>query len=506
MDVRDEMTASSSPRLRIAVAGFLQESVTFISEMTTLEQFRQVEAAGTALIERYRGTNTGIGGMIDRCERENAEIVPIFYTFGGAAGPTSDEAYDHYIGRLLEGLRSAGRLDGILLDLHGAMATPRRLDADRETLERVRALVGAYTPVVVALDYHANLDQASIAAADAVFGYHYSPHTDMGPTGERAADCLFRKLKGEIDPVCVLVKPGVMVPSIFSATGLEPLKSIVARSIAESETAATYLDISVFAGFSYADVPNCGFSVVVVTNGDQATALDIARRYSADIVAMRESLNHKELVYSVESGVAHAKRMVAAGRRPVVLLEHADRMNDSTYLLREVLRQQLPRTVVPYVWDPKAAAAAVAAGKGAAVDLSVGGHSSDRAGGPVRLRGTVIHAGRVTYRATGPYFTGRLVELGETAVIDTGSAVISLTSVASTAIDDDCLTQFGQRLDQFDIIVLRSKTHFRAFFEPVSADILIVDTPDWGPADLTTLPYRYVPIDRVYPFAEPRSE
>ena len=54
--------------------------MTFISEATTLEQFRQVEATGAALIERYRGTNTGIGGMIDRCEQENAEIVPLFAT------------------------------------------------------------------------------------------------------------------------------------------------------------------------------------------------------------------------------------------------------------------------------------------------------------------------------------------------------------------------------------------------------------------------------------------
>lgn len=499
-------STDSKTRFRIAIAGFLQESVTFVDEATTLEQFRLVEAAGPALIGKYRGTNTGIGGIIDRCERENADIVPIFYTFGGAAGPTSDEAYDHYIARLLEGLKAAGSLDGVLLDLHGAMATPRRLDADRETLERVRALVGADVPVVVALDYHANLDQASIAAADAVFGYRYSPHTDMGPTGERAADCLFRKLRGEIDPVCVLVKPGVMVPSIFSATGLEPLKSIVARSIAESRQAPGYLDISVFAGFSYADVPNCGFSVVVVADGDRARAREIAKRFSDEISAMRESLNHRELVHSIDAGIDHAKRLVAAGRRPVVLLEHADRMNDSTYLLREALRQQLPRTVVPYIWDPKAAAAAVAAGKGATIKLSVGGRSSDRAGDPVPLEGKVTFAGRVTYRATGPYFTGRTVELGEVAVIDTGAVVVSLTSIPSSAVDDDCLTQLGQTLDQYDYVVLRSKTHFRAFFESASAEILIVDTPDWGPADLTSLPYRHVPVDRVYPFAEPGGD
>jgi microcystin degradation protein MlrC len=84
--------------------------------------------------------------------------------------------------------------------------------------------------------------------------------------------------------------------------------------------------------------------------------------------------------------------------------------------------------------------------------------------------------------------------------------MVSLTSLPSTAVDDDCLTQFGRALNEFDYVVLRSKTHFRAYFEPVSAEILIVDTPDWGPADLTLLPYQRVPLDTTYPFnASPAS-
>ncbi|WP_031250107.1 M81 family metallopeptidase [Mesorhizobium sp. LNHC221B00] len=499
------MSSSTNGGHRIAIAGFLDESMTFIDKETPLERFRFVETSGPDLIEKYRGTNTGIGGIIDVCERERAEIIPLFFSSGGAAGPTSDEAYEYYAEKLVEGLGSAGKLDGVLLDLHGAMATPNRLDADRETLERVRAVVGPDVPVMVALDYHANLDEESIRAADAVFGYHFSPHTDMGSTGKRAAECLFRTLRREIAPVCVLVKPGVMVPSIFSATGIEPLKSIVMESIAASERSDRYLDVSIFAGFSYADVPNCGFSVVVAADRDRSAALDIANSFSSQIWTQREALTHRDLVHSVESGLVAAKKLVSEGRRPIVLLEHADRMHDSTYLLREVLRRKLPRTAVPYLWDPEAAAEAVSAGVGATVSLKVGGKSSERAGGPVVLEGNVIHAGRVTYRATGPYKTGSTVELGVTAVIDTGSVIVSLTSLPTTAVDDDCLTQFGRTLDDFDYVVLRSKTHFRAFFEPAAAAILIVDTPDWGPADLHILPYKRVPLDRVYPFVESKA-
>lgn len=496
------MSAQTRRRYRIAIAGFLLESVTFIDELTTLEQFRVQETSGAEVIERHRGANTPTGGFIDICERENVEMVPILHTSGGAAGPATDEAYNHYLEWILAGLAGAGAIDGVLLDLHGAMTTPTRLDADAETLERVREIVGPDVRVVVALDYHANLDERTIAPADAVFGYHYSPHTDMAATGARAANCLLRTLNGEINPVWAIAKPGVMVPSIFSATGMQPLKTIVDRSIAEGEGAGAYQDVSVFAGFSYADVPNCGFAVVVVADGDRKRASELAERFSTDIHRTREALNHQELIHSIDDGLERAQSIVAQGRRPVILLEHADRMHDSTYLLRAVLHRRLGRTAVPLVWDPRAAASAIAAGVGAHVSVSVGGHTSDRAGGPVTVEGTVIYAGSKQYRATGPYFTGRLVNLGPTAVIDTGEVVVSITSEPSTAVDDDCLTQFGMSIDDFDYIVLRSKTHFRAFFESVAAEILIVDTPDWGPADLKTLPFRHVPVDRVYPFSE----
>jgi microcystin degradation protein MlrC len=199
-------------------------------------------------------------------------MVPILRAEGGAAGPASDDAFVHYAARICAGLKAVLPLDGVLLNLHGAMATPTRLDPDRELAERVRATVGRKVPIVVALDYHANLDATLLDVVDAAFGYHYSPHVDMGETGERAAGCLVRMLRGEITPVCALVKPGVMVPSIFSATGIPPLSDIVQESLAMAKAAPRWLDVSVFAGFSYADVPNCGFSVLAVADGDPALA------------------------------------------------------------------------------------------------------------------------------------------------------------------------------------------------------------------------------------------
>lgn len=208
------MSISSRP-FRIAIAGFVQESVTFISMASTLETFQVTESAGAEVLSRHRGANTPTAGFIDICEAAGCELVPLFYAGAAAAGPTTDEAYEHYVGRLVEGLRNAGPLDGVLLDLHGAMATPTRLDADAETLEKVREVVGPDLPVMLALDYHANIDQRTVDLTDALFGYHYSPHTDMAETGKRTARCLLKTLRGEISPVTVIRKPGLWFP-VFS--------------------------------------------------------------------------------------------------------------------------------------------------------------------------------------------------------------------------------------------------------------------------------------------------
>lgn len=499
------MRDPATQRLRIAIAAFQLESVTFVPNLTTLADFQARECSGQAILEEHRGSNTPIGGFIKVCDREGVEMVPIVCAGAAAAGPASDEAFEHYLNRVLEVL-GKDPVDGVLLDLHGAMTTPTRLDADRDFLAAVRQRVGRQTRIMVSFDYHANLDADSIRGADAIFGYHFSPHIDMGETGERTANCMVRTLRGEINPVWALCKPDLMVPSIFSATSIEPLASVVRDSIERSEQSKRYLDVTIFAGFSYADVPNCGFSVVAVTDGDRELAQRTAAEFCATLREGRAAFSHRDLVFGIEEGIEEARRIKAGNDRPVVLLEHADRFVDSTHVLRAVIAKRLERTAVPLLWDPKAVADGMQARMGAQVRMAVGGHSSEKAGGPVTIEGKIIFAGPKTYRTTGVYGNGSLVDLGNVIVIDAGYMVISITSRPSVAKSEDCFLQFGMKASDFDYILLRSKTHFRAAYEPISSGIVIIDTPDWGPAELTQLDYLHVPKDRTYPFCASTGE
>ncbi|WP_026617583.1 M81 family metallopeptidase [Ensifer aridi] len=488
---------------KVAIAGFELESVSFLPNLTTIDDFRRTETQGSELLDLNRGTNTVMGGFIEICERERLEMVPIVDTTGGAAGPAEDNAFDYYCGVIVNGLRAhRGSLDGVLLYLHGACTTPTRLDPDRDLLRLVRREVGPDIPVMLALDYHANLDASSISDATATFGFHYSPHIDMGETGKRAAECLVRTIRGEIRPVTVLSRPDVMVPSIFSATNLYPLANFVDRSIELPKTTPGLVDISVFAGFSYADVPNCGFSVVVVADGDRGLAERTAIELSDSIHQARRELHVPGLVRNLQQGVSYGLERARSAKAPIVLLEHADRMIDSTYVLRELVQRGAKNAAVPFLWDPDSAAAACRAGEGKTIQLKLGGRSSARSGGPVEVEAKVLQAGEKSYQVTGPVGHGAKVDLGLTAVLDVGGIIVSVTTRPSTAIDEDAFVQFGMRAQDFAIIVLRSKTHFRAVYEPLAEEIVIIDTPDWGPADLMTLPYHRAPITTSYPFVD----
>jgi microcystin degradation protein MlrC len=485
--------------MKIAISGFHLESASTLTQVSDVDAFEERAIRGPQVIDAFRGTNTVPGGFVAACEEAGAEITCGIYTYLGALGPASDEAVSTYANEIAAHLR-AEMPDGVLLHLHGATWAHGYPDVERHFLELARAAVGPDVPIVVCLDYHGNIDADTIACADGGFAYRHSPHIDMGETGERGAAWLFSMLADGHRPGVAVAKPGLLVPSIFSATSLSPLAEIIAGARQREAESTEPLDISILAGFSYADSHNTGFSVIVVADAGQATAQRIATEIAEEIHAARAKIYRPLPVYDVPTSVTEALAIARYAEKPVVLLEHADRLNDSTYLLAEITARGAPRVAIPFLWDTDAAKAAHAAGVGARISLPIGAWSSPQAGPRQTYVCEVLQTGRKTYHISGQMLNGQHVDLGMTALLRIGGVDVSVVSNFAFTVDEDVFRVFGQNIGDYDIIVLRSKTHFRQYYEKAAEEILIVDTPDHGPADLTHITYRNLDVSRVYPF------
>jgi microcystin degradation protein MlrC len=486
--------------MRIAIAGFWLESVTFLPDTTDIPEFERSAKRGTDVIAGFKGTATPQGGLIDTFLEAGVELIGITDAGVGAAAAASDDAYGKYVGEIVDGLgKVKGEIDAVAIHLHGALATPTNRKADAGVLEAIRAVIGPDIPITCPMDYHANLAPESLVAADIITGFRYSPHTDMWETGARAARLLLGKLRGEINPVMAMAKPGIALPSVFSATTLDPLSTLVSETESATMKTPGLLDCSLFGGFSYADTPDTGMTALAIADGDVDCANQWAEAMAKRCWSLRDQLFKRELVLDVEAGVDRAQAVAARSIKPVCILEQADRLNDSTYVLRELIKRDVERAYVPFMFDPEAARAAADVGAGGILNTPLFGKSSLRAGGSITTPAKVRWAGPLRFNITGPLKTGMEIDVGAAALLEIGGILVSVISVQWSAIDMDCFTQFADVHPQdFDIILLRSKTHFREVYEPMCAEIIVVDTPDWGPAELANLPYEYLPAG-VYP-------
>jgi microcystin degradation protein MlrC len=385
-------------------------------------------------------------------------------------------------------------LDGILLALHGAMATESRTDPETDAVREIREAFGYEMPIMVTLDLHGNKDEALLKEATGVFGYHSSPHVDQAETGRRAARCMIRTLRGDVKPVCALKKPGIVVPSVFSATTLSPAKDIIDRVWWWMEQDGV-IDVTNLFGFAWSDVHNIGMAAIAVTDDNPELAQRIVDNISELAWEKRDMLTGKgdKSLYGLEGGVAEAISKAKTATKPIVILDHADRTNDTTFVIRELINQGAANAAVPAIYDPDSAQRCIEAGLGSTVDLLVGASTGWRDGGKLEVNAEVLWVGEAKYVGTGPMTINREVNLGPSGIVQIDGVWLQLVSRHHSLIDDDPMKQFGYDPMGFDIIVTKSKTHFRAVYEELGEEIIIVDAPGQCPADLSHFDYRNVP-------------
>jgi microcystin degradation protein MlrC len=475
--------------LKIGVATFSHETCTFCPRPTGVDEweFYGPPERGEAVLE----ASSYIRGFVSQVrEFGGVELVGLLSprnAVGGSSGSwITKEAFDKYTGGIVKDLEEQGPFDGVFLALHGAMAVTSVPRPEAEIARRVRATVGDI-PIVATFDLHGNEDGEFLAVADGTFTVKRYPHYDARLQGERAARYLLRVIRGTYKPTTATRKPGVITPSVYQGTGVSPARDIMERA-RRWECRRSDAFVSVFFGFAYADAPDAGATVSVMTNDNQALANEIADDMADYIWRIRAEFAGRTLPKTNE-GVALAIAAARAGNTPVVIADHADRTGNSTHILGALIQQKASNFCIATIADKKCIDEIVSeAAVGESVTVDVGGYADRFAGKPVSIEGTVEY-------------------LGEYAQFDTIAVLyfgnnnrVIVTPTLHQVTTPEIFDTLGIDIGECEIISLKSRVHFRRGFHEtgLAGAIFEIDTPGLGPADLTTLEYENVPKD-LYP-------
>src|SRR3981081_3759466 len=355
-----EQAAVNNRSIRIAVLHFSHETVTFLKNDTTLEDFIYPgsPAKGDALL-RF-DPKSYIGGFVKMArEFDGVELVgiesPLWPKTDTGSGWVTQDAYETFVGKMIAEIRSEKPFDGVYLCLHGAMAVRGIARPEAELEGRGGEAVGAKAFIAATFDLHGNQDNAFLIHADMAFAVKYFPHYDGYLQGERAARTLVRAIRGDYKPAQVTVKIPIISPAVRQWTGASPWMDLVQRALIwEAREPDVYINL--FFGFPFADVPDVGMTVQVLTNGNPELAAKIARDMAETIWRQREALLTSTKVHSIPQGVALAKQAVQSGETPVVLADYSDRSGSATWLLREIIAQDLSNTLIATIADAETTA------------------------------------------------------------------------------------------------------------------------------------------------------
>ena len=481
--------------MRIAIGGISHETSSFSRVPTTLAHFESGFGLfrGPQIIERFNDTNICTGGFIDGARTLGIDIEPLLWGFAYPSGLIVRDDYESLKREFLDRLRQVeserGPVDGVLLDLHGAMVIEGIDDGDGDFIEAVRNFLGPDRPIIVTFDLHGNHTQRRVDAATAVIGFDTFPHVDMAERGREAAELIVRTVRGDINPVMALKQIPLFWNTPTQVTALPPMNDVMER-VHELETRPGILSVTLATGFPWSDVPDVGVSVIVVSDGNVPLADSTADELASWIWENRERW------YSPPKSAQDAIRAgEEIGRFPIVLADHADNTGggspgDSTEILQMFLDRKLPDALILYMVDPEVAQQAHQVGVGGRLRLNVGGKSDPLQGPPVMMDAEVMAVSDGDFVYDGPMYAGLTGNMGCSAWLKQEGVSVVVVTATEQPLGPAFARTLGIDCPSMKYIAVKSAAHFRASFEKFAGSIFNVDTKAIHTHDFKQLPYR----------------
>ncbi len=488
--------------MKVIIGGLQHETSTFTPVVTTWQNYKErYYLHGEEILNTFRQTNTPIGGFIEGAKTYRVELIPTIFAEAHPSRPTPRNIFDTILAEMLAGINKAGPVEGVLLDLHGAMVVgfPNNSDniddVEGYVLAAVRDLVGPNVPILAQLDIHSNVSQQMVEQADVLIGRETYPEIDMAERGWECVDVLMRILRDGVRPTMALHQ----IPMVWGqnqVTTQPPMQEAIAE-LHRIEAQPGVICGSIATCYSLADVPNMGASVYIVTDNDQTLAQSYAGELGAWIFQRRADWHFA--LPTTRQALLQAK---AKGRYPVIFADTNDNTGgaspgDSTGMLHAFIEAGLQDACLLYIVDPEAIAQCQQAGVGATLTLTIGGKSSPLQGQPIPMRAEVMALSEGLFYYDGPMYGGLAGNMGPSAYIKQGGVHVLLVTQREQPYDTAFARTFGLDPRQMRYIGVKSTAHFRAGFEDWAGAIYSVTEP--GVHDLNNLSF-YRLGRKVYPF------
>ncbi|MBI2481727.1 MAG: M81 family metallopeptidase [Planctomycetia bacterium] len=484
--------------MRIASGGVQHETNTYASTPTTLADFVRDSncgpelSGGEVIFDRFRNTGTIHGGYMAGAEAAGVELLPLLCARAQPSGVVEQKSFETMLNWFLERLERALPVDGVLLDLHGAMVTEEHEDAEGAFVEAVRDLVGAKLPIVMTLDLHANITAKMAELSDVIIGFDTYPHVDMQDRGREAAELLARMIRGEVAPVQEFRQLPLLTMPPMQCTLREPMQSLMQR-VHRLEEEPGILTATVAMGFPFADIHDAGVSVLVTTNDDRNLAQRKADELASWLWELRDDLQPQ--LTSIEDVIRFVEEHPTDGL--TIFADGSDNPGggapcDGTVALQAMIDASFTGGVVGVLFDPETAAQAHQAGVGSTIPVRLGGKTDDRHGAPVVGEAYVraLCDGEFVYQ--GPMMRGVVDHLGPTATLIIGGVEVVVSSYRRQCLDAEMLRIAGIEPSHRRLIVVKSAVHFRADFGPLAAHIFDADTPGIHRPDFSMINYQHL--------------
>ena len=484
----------------IAVGGFHHETNTFAPSTATYDDFVASDAwpglcSGNDIFEKTQGINLPVAGFAQQANNLGHELSGLVWCAAPPSGPVTTRAFETVMEQMISGLNNAENINGVFMDLHGAMVVESFGDGDGEILKRVRAAIGPDIPLVVALDFHANISPEMCAHVDGIVVYRTYPHVDMFETGERAANILNQIIIDGKKRFVSLVQNSFLVPLAWQSTLAEPAKGIYAN-LGKLENSSIDA-VSMAMGFPPADVFDCGPSAVVCGTDEGA----VNKVSTAAMKLLLDSENDfAGILYQPDDALRLAKEIfkeISDGNGPVILADTQDNPGgggdgDTTGLLKAMIKAGVKNAAAGIFAEPRAVKKSIEAGIGQSFEMDFGSSKKFNGDTPLHATFKVLALGSGKFKAQGPFFAGAEIDLGPMALLESGGIKIVVSTKKQQAADRAMFKHLGIEPEKCSVLALKSSVHFRADFEEIAVKILVVEAPGANIADPRKLNYKNI--------------